>query len=321
MPIPYKIRMSTTAVLVATVRVRPGFPTEFAAWKGRHDQALGKFQGFLGSDLIPPTQPGDNEWTILLNFRTRDDLVAWQNSTERDALLASAESFFEGGSYREMEKAGTPADQQQGSVTEVIFSKISPGREDDYRAWSARMESEQAKYPGYRGMFLQPPDEAGGMWTSIIRFDSAAQLEKWMNAPERATMLKESRAFIEHEQLTRLATSFPGWVPIDPATGKGPPNWKAALLVLLGLFPIVMLLMKFFGYVLDPLGVTNRSLATFMANVVSVSLTSFVTMPLFVRWFDWWLFPKDDPTATSKGVAILSVLFVIEVAILWRLFP
>jgi len=313
--------MSSPAVLIATVNVRVGLEAEFAAWKARHDQALGKFSGFVGGDLIPPTEATEargSEWILLLNFRSRADLVTWQNSAAREMLLAETGTIFEGGSYREIEKAGEPAEQQQGGVTEVIFSKISSGREDDYRAWSARMEAEQAKYPGYRGMFLQPPEVAGGMWTSIIRFDSAIQLEQWMKAPERAAMLEESQAFIEHEQMTHLATSFPGWVPIDPATGKGPPNWKAAMLVLLGLFPIVMLEMKFLN--LARFGV-HASLATFIGNAISVALTSFITMPLFVKWFGWWLFPKDDPTATSKGVGILCVLFAIEVAVLWKLLP
>jgi len=311
--------MSTTAVLVVTVKVREGRDTEFAAWKGYHDKSLGKFQGFVGSDLLPPSQTGDKEWTLLLNFRSREDLLAWQKSTERTETLAEATDIFEDGSYREMEKAGISTEQQQGSVTEVIFSKIIPGREDDYREWSARMEAEQAKYPGYRGMFLQHPEEAGGIWTSIIRFDSAAQLERWMNSPERAAMLKESREFIEHEQLTHLATSFPGWVPIDPSTGKGPPNWKAAMLVLLGLFPIVMLLMKFLN--LTQFGI-NISLATFIANCISVSLTSFITMPLFVRWFEWWLFPKENYMAvTAKGVVILCALYLAEILLLWWLLP
>ena len=311
--------MSSAAVLVATVRVRPGQGNAFASWKGRHDQTLGKFPGFISSDLIPPTQAGGNEWTLLINFRSRDDLVGWQQSAERGKILAEADHIIEGGSYRELEKAPGTGEQAQGSVTEVIFSKILPGREDDYRAWSARMEAEQAKYPGYRGMFLQPPDEVGGIWTSIIRFDTAAQLEKWMNAPERASMLKESKAFIEHEQLTCLATAFPGWVPIDPETGKGPPNWKAAMLVLLGLFPIVMLLMKYLN--LAQFGL-HASLATFIANCISVSLTSFITMPLFVRWFGWWLFPEGNYAAvTIKGVLLLCALYAAEILLLWTLLP
>ena len=171
-------------------------------------------------------------------------------------------------------------------------------------------------------MFLQPPDEKGGMWTTIIRFKSAPQLEVWMNGTERKNLLQESKAFIEHEQLTRLATAFPGWVPVDPVTGKGPPNWKTAMLVLLGLFPVVMLELRFLNPVLSQFGL-RASLATFIGNTLSVAATSFITMPLFVRWFGWWLFPADAPTwrVTSKGVAILVVLFALEVAALWRLLP
>lgn len=183
------------------------------------------------------------------------------------------------------------------------------------------MQAAQAKYPGYRGTFLQPPEETGGLWTTIMRFDTAGHLEAWMNAPERREMLQESKSFVEHEQLTRLATSFPGWVPIDPMTGKGPPNWKTSLLVLLGLFPIVMLEMRFFSPILSGLGL-HASLAVFISNTVSVFATSFVTMPLFVRWFGWWLFPKSDvPATTQKGVFILLALFALEVGVLWKLLP
>ncbi len=315
--------MSVSSVLVATVKVRPGSETAFVTWKAHHDKALGRFPGFTGSDMIPPTQSGGNEWTMLLNFRSKDDLATWRNSRERGELLAEGTPLFEGGSYREIERAGDLADTPQGSVTEVIFSKIRAGREDDYREWSARMQAAQARYPGYRGQFLQPPEESGGMWTTIIRFDSAAQLEKWMAAPERASMLRESKAFIEHEQLTHLATSFPGWVPVDPVTGKGPPDWKTAALVLLGLFPIVMLEMKFLGYLLTPLDVANRSLATFIGNAISVAGTSFLTMPLFVRWFGWWLFlqPDSPKNTTLRGILILLGLFALEVAVLWKLLP
>jgi antibiotic biosynthesis monooxygenase (ABM) superfamily enzyme len=212
--------------------------------------------------------------------------------------------------------------QSAGDVTEVIFSRIKPGMEDAYRGWTARIGAAQARYPGYCGMFVQPPDEKGGMWTTIIRFKSAPQLEAWMNAPERKSLLQESKAFIENEQLTRLATAFPGWVPVDPVTGKGPPNWKTAMLVLLGLFPVVMLELRFLNPRLSALGL-HASLATFIGNSLSVAATSFITMPLFVRWFGWWLFPAEASTwrVTSKGVAILVVLFVLEVAALWQLLP
>lgn len=313
--------MSSHAVLIVTARVRKGKDAEFVSWKARHDSAIGKFPGYISSDMMLGTN-GSNVWTIVTNFRSADDLAGWQQSREHSEIVAEGIPLFEGGNLGEVAQGGEASVEPTGDVTEVIFSRIKPGMEDAYREWAARIEAAQARYPGYHGMFLQPPDEKGGTWTTIIRFKSASQLEAWMNAPERKRLLQESKAFIEHEQLTRLATAFPGWVPVDPTTGKGPPNWKTAMLVLLGLFPVVMLELRFLNPPLSVLGL-HASLATFIGNSLSVAATSFITMPLFVRWFGWWLFPNDASTfrVTSKGVAILVALFALEVAALWRLLP
>ncbi len=308
--------MNDHTIVIVTARLLPGTDKEFTTWKAHHDRVIGNFPGYVGGDMIAPPA-GSREWTIMLNFSTSADAETWRSSKERLQILAEGQKLLEGGVFGEVVETEDKAPER--NVTEVIFSKIKTGQEDAYREWAARMQAAQAAYPGYQGMFLQPPDEKGGMWTTILRFDTAPHLEAWMAAPERKEMLKESKAFIEHEQLTRLATAFPGWVPIDPTTGKGPPNWKAAMLVLLGLFPIVMLEMKFLSPILGALGL-HASLATFIGNTISVGLTSFLTMPLFVRWFGWWLFPKES-SATAKGVGILVVLFALEVIVLWRLLP
>jgi antibiotic biosynthesis monooxygenase (ABM) superfamily enzyme len=314
--------MSAPAVLIATAKLRPGTDAEFVTWKAEHDVVLGKFPGFESSDIVAPARAGSNEWTIILNFRSREDAVAWQQSKERAEIVAKGLPLFEGGNLGEVMQADGEGKQPDTNVTEVIFSKIKHGKEDSYREWATRIQAAQAKYPGYGGMFLQPPDIPGGMWTTIIRFDTASHLEAWMNAPERKELLRESKEFIEHEQLTRLATSFPGWVPVDPLTGKGPPDWKTAMLVLLGLFPIVMLEMKFLSPVLGGFGL-HASLATFIGNAISVALTSFLTMPWCVRWFGWWLFLRDSSPkhTTAKGVLILAGLYAIEVGALWKLLP
>jgi hypothetical protein len=308
--------MSSPAVLIATARVRAGKDPEFATWKARYDAVIGKFPGYLSSDMMPPAN-GSNEWKILINFRSADDLGAWQQSTERAEIIAAGARLCEDSKFGEVAQGDVPSVQPVGDVTEVIFSRIKPGMEDAYREWTTRIEAAQARYPGYRGMFLQPPDENGGMWTTIIRFKTAPQLEAWMNAPERKSLLQESKAFIEHEQLTRLATAFPGWVPVDPITGKGPPDWKTALLVLLGLFPIVVIELRFLNPLLRNL---NSSLATFIGNAISVAGTSFVTMPLFVRVFGWWLFldERSPRWRTPAGVVILGLVCAGEVALFWH---
>ena len=309
--------MSEPAVLIATAKLRPGKEDAFATWKAHHDTIIAKFPGYVSSDIIPPTRPDSNEWTIILNFRSNEDLVVWQKSKERAEIIAEGVPLFEGGNFGEVVQIGESGERPDGNVTEVIFSKIKPGKEDTYREWAARMQSAQAKYPGYKGTFLQPPDEKGGFWTTIMRFDSAAHLEGWMNAPERKEMLSESKAFIEHEQLTRLATSFPGWFPTDPKTGQGPPKYKAGMLVLLGLFPIVML-ESFF--LMPHLASLNFSLALFIGNSVSVALTTYLTMPLFIKTLNWWLLQKPDAPKSVhwKGTLLVFALYALSVAIFWK---
>jgi antibiotic biosynthesis monooxygenase (ABM) superfamily enzyme len=314
--------MSAPAVLIASAKLRPGEDQAFSAWQARHNIVIGKFPGFISSDVIPPSRPESNEWTIVLNFRSQDELTAWQRSSERAQIVGEAVPLFEGGSLGEMAQSDRPGEPPGLNVTEVILSKIKPKMDDTYREWAVRIQAAQAKYPGYRGMYLQPPTEKDGLWTTIMRFDTAEHLEAWMEAPERTELLAESKAFIDHEQLMRLATSFPGWVPINPMTGKGPPNWKTALLVILGLFPIVMLEMRFLSPILTSLGL-HASLATFIGNTISVFGTTFVTMPLCIRWFGWWLFTEKKTPAwiTPVGLGSLAALFAIEVGVLWYLLP
>jgi antibiotic biosynthesis monooxygenase (ABM) superfamily enzyme len=116
-----------------------------------------------------------------------------------------------------------------------------------------------------------------------------------------------------------METSFPGWFPIDPKTGQGPPNWKAAMLVLLGLFPIVMLETRFLSPRLASL---NSSVAMFVGNTISVALTTWMTMPLFIKALGWWLFPKSEASKVAinfAGTALIFFLYAAEVAVLWKL--
>lgn len=311
--------MSAPAVLIATAKIRPGREDDFAAWKGRHDAAVAAFPGFNSSDIMPPGEH-DGAWTILLNFDSREHLAAWEQSGERAAILAELTPLMTGGDLGEVMQAESADAAQPGTaVTQVIFSRIKPGMEGSYREWAARMQQAQAHYPGYRGMYLQPPAPGGTHWITMLRFATTEQLNSWLAAPERAALLEEARAFIQDEELLRLATSFPGWVRIDPETGKGPPDWKTALLVLLGLYPIVAVELLFLNPLLAGLA---PAVGVFIGNVLSVAATSFVTMPLLVRAFDRWLFAgaTGHRRADAIGLSVLAALFAGEVGLVALLF-
>jgi len=313
--------VSQRTVLIATARVRPGCEAEFAAWQARQAAATAEFPGFVSSDMMPPSNPAE-PWTIIKTFEDAAALDRWMHSPERAELIVAVTPLLDGVTFSETVATSDANDRQGTSVTEVIFTRVKPGKAKAYQEWSRRIQSLQTLHPGFTGAYVQPPAKGneGGTWTTILRFNSTQSLEAWMNSPDRKAMIEEARPFLESEELMQLATSFPGWVPIDPSTGKGPPNWKTAMLVLLGLFPIVLLELRFLSPVLTQLGL-HASLATFIGNCISVALTSFLTMPFFVKTFSWWLFPKNDDGATLKGSAILCALYACEVLIFWHLLP
>jgi hypothetical protein len=80
--------------------------------------------------------------------------------------------------------------------------------------------------------------------------------------------------------------------------------------------------MRFLSPILSSLGL-RASLATFISNMISVTGTTFLTMPLFIRWFGWWLFTEKKTPAwiTPSGLGFLAALFAIEVGALWFLLP
>jgi len=311
--------MNTPTVMIATARIRPGCEDAFAAWKGRHDVAVAAFPGFKSGDIIPPGEH-DETWTILLNFDSQEHVAAWQQSSERTRILEELAPLTIGDLGEVLQAESSDGSQPGATATQIIFSKIRAGMENSYREWTARMQQTQARYPGYLGTYLQPPSPGGTHWITMLRFETTAQLNAWIESPERAAMHKEAGAFIEGEELVRLATSFPGWVPIDPTTGKGPPDWKTALLVLLGLYPIVALELLYLNPLLSGLA---PALGIFIGNVLSVAATSFLTMPFLVRKFDRWLFAdaKQNHRAAAIGLAVLASLFASEILFFAWLFP
>jgi antibiotic biosynthesis monooxygenase (ABM) superfamily enzyme len=300
------------AILQAKFHLRRGTENEFAAWQAKALTRAAEFKGFLNSEITPS---GDaSSWAVMLRFANTGHLDAWRESEIWRHLLEEVQSLLAEKSSIEIEVKETEPD---GGVVEVIVTKVKLGREGAYREWETKIQQAQSKFPGYCGSYVQPPLAGELGWTTLMRFDTAEHLDTWLKSPERAALLSEAEPLIDYAHLQRMETSFPGWFPTDPKTGQGPPNWKAAMLVLLGLFPIVMLESLFLSPRLASL---NFSLALFIGNTISVALTTWLTMPVFIKALDWWLFPKlDAPKSVHwKGTLLIFALYALSVAIFWK---
>jgi antibiotic biosynthesis monooxygenase (ABM) superfamily enzyme len=306
------------STLLLCARVKPGEEAAFGQWQASW-QSAAIASGAESVEFWPPAPPDQLEWVAVARFPSLSSLQNWRRGEENRKLVDQVTPLAEGGVVMQLAGQAAVDYSVKHGVTMVVVTEIKPGREADYRAWAERIQKLQAKFPGYIGSFVQPPQQKETGWTAVLRFDSAANLDRWLNSKERAAILKESEDMIQGFHLQRVDTSFPGWVPNDPATGKPPNRWKTAALILLTLFPVIMLELRFLN---PPLADLNPAVRTFIGNALSVAVTTWPLIPLAVYAFHAWLYPEKQPRWLVSIMPIVLVLcYAIEIALLWNLVP
>jgi antibiotic biosynthesis monooxygenase (ABM) superfamily enzyme len=97
-------------------------------------------------------------------------------------------------------------------------------------------------------------------------------------------------------------------------TDEAPPKWKEGMLLLMMLFPIVMLELK---YLYPVIGEVNLSVKTFIGNTISVALLYWPLMPFITYCFKWWLISKSNLKVDLMGLSIILILYILEILIFW----
>ncbi len=72
---------------VASRRVKPGREREFEEWVSGILLEARKAPGYLGSEVLRPSDSGDDEYRIVFRFDHASNLHAWENSEERHHWL------------------------------------------------------------------------------------------------------------------------------------------------------------------------------------------------------------------------------------------
>lgn len=294
------------------MEVQPGKETEFAVWQSRYLSTVSNQPGLVGKELTAPG-PETHTWTVHLTFESEEALSKWVCSQERADLLEQAAPLVASGMTTRLSGENHPP----LGVTEAFFTRARADKLREYQVWQTKVHQAQARFPGYSGMVLQPPLKGQQEWITLLRFDTASHLEAWLASPERRQLLEELEGLVEGVRSWRVPSSFPGWLPEPPSDSQEPANWKVTMLVVVGLFPIVMLQIAFLNPWLTK--VVPLSPGTMLANILSVFLISYLTMPVCLRLFGWWLYPPQKQACrhTWLGTLTVLVIYVAEVLLFW----
>ncbi len=75
---------------VASRRVKPGHEQAFEEWVSGILTVVNTFPGYLGSEVLRPSDPEDDEYRIVFRFDHASNMRAWQSSEERQRWLRKA---------------------------------------------------------------------------------------------------------------------------------------------------------------------------------------------------------------------------------------
>ncbi|MER6945319.1 antibiotic biosynthesis monooxygenase [Nonomuraea sp. NPDC000554] len=233
----------------------------------------------------------------------------------RRALLEEVRPLLEEPSALEVLAGRTPGSE---AVTAVISHNVRPGRERDYTRWQERVRRAEERFPGFLGFeAFAPVPGVQPHWVVMTRFDTREHLEDWFASDTRRKLLDEGRDCVLDYDVRTVKSAFGGWFRFGGGAGQGaPPNWKQAMCVLLALYPTVMVLNLTVGRVLTGAHLPLY-LVLFISNVLSVTMLTWVLMPLVNRAFAAWLRPGVPRSflANAAGAFVILLCFALSIAV------
>lgn len=186
----------------------------------------------------------------------------------------------------------------QAPVTTVFKHRVRAGSEARYEDWLSGRAQAAARFPGSQGTTILRPTEGGSEYVVITQFDSTESLEAWLGSADRESWMSRLRAIdICQEDVSTLA-GMERWFTLSHSASALPPRYKTAALVLLGLYPLVLVLDVVLGPLLADL---PRPVGLLASLSVSVSTMVGSVLPWLTRVFGGWLHPCASRESLPAG--------------------
>lgn len=301
------------ATVVITQPVKHGHDQEVRDWQEAVNRAVSGFTGYLGNDIVA----GDaDEWTVCYRFDSKPNLMKWLASPERAEILSRGGHLFDGPATQHVLIRENDAEM----VTILVSHLIDPADQDAFLAWQDRVTDAERQFPGFRGSELyRPVPGVQDEWTVLYRYDNDQHASAWLESDQRQQLLRDGERFNDF-RLHRISSPFGSWFapPDGDEEQERQPDWKTALSVLVALYPTVVLLTLAISEIW-PAGPLWATLL--VGNICSVSLLTWLVMPVVTRVLRFWLVPGRQMTRARLDFvgAVASIGFLTVAALVFWL--
>lgn len=301
--------------------VRPNIPKKsaLATIAAKLDETASTARGFIATNLAV-FQHKTLDWAVVVTFRSRDLLSAFLESEERARFVSALRA-------ENLEFDEQPLIAEEGikppDGVAIITHRVKKHQVESFIDMEAdSLILAARKLPGFRGAALIPSGVDREVWLTILRYETADQLNTWIASPERAELLPRLRALLEEDFSTARGRSpFGAVVRLVGGAPQTSPAWKIVMLVVSVLFPTVTIMLRFLNPVLEDLHL-QPGIVSLVGQLIATALVTTLWMPPMSKAFSWWIDPIDgrDRATSIKGAVAVVAIFAFEIGFFW-VFP
>ena len=300
------------ALVVQRRVAEPSYAT-YAHWQARAVARLQGWPGFVGHELIPPSPPDNLDWSVIQRFSSANAARTWLHSPDRAALMEEIRPHLL--AEEEVHLLPDSGPRPQSGATAFISYQVAPEDEADFLTWQQTIYQTEARAPGFlRHKLERPVPGVRDDWIIILTFDTAENLNRWLESPARKALLAESERIRAKFTLSRTTYGFDFWFRDGDEKPTPRQIFKNNLLVLLVLYPIVFL----WGYLASAPFIDGKGvpfwLSLFIGNLVSTQLLGWWVAPAIFRAFSWWMAPASTLRREVFGYGLIAGLYALSMA-------
>lgn len=189
-----------------------------------------------------------------------------------------------------------------GSVTFVVQHRVRRDGFARYEDWLKKIVAVCSAYPGYQGVHIIRPVAGDNEYSTVVRFATFAEAERWCKSDDRHRLLAEIADILEQDGSTRIQTGIDFW--FTPAAPHLPQarRWKQWLVTTAVIWPLTLLV----PFLLEPAftivpGLGMPVVREAIGTAVIVALVVFLIMPPVARALAGWLYGERRHAAGKTG--------------------
>lgn len=181
--------------------------------------------------------------------------------------------------------------EDQGA-TVVITHRVRSDRHADYERWLNEIAPLCKASPGHLDWHIvRPVPGLTETYTVVIRFDTKAHLQAWMNSPDRKRLIEQAKPLFVSGDDFFISSGLDFWFTPAGAKAKIPVRWKQYLVTWSAIYPLALGVPLVVAPALRAAGAPGHPwLTTLVVTGLVVFLMVYVVMPRYTRLIQRWLF-------------------------------